>query len=494
MKVALVGLLLWASPGLAAPVRLLLSIGHDVGASGDATLAWAEADARKVRDVFLELGGVREGDAELLLAQPAQTVLAALDRLAVRVARLHDAGQEVMVVVYVSSHAREGVLHLGTTELSMQRLRASVEVMPATTRLLVVDACSSGAATRVKGGRLVPAPHRVEVEPARGTVVITSSGPAEPAQEWDSLKGSLFTHYWLAALRGDADSNRDGSITVLEAYGHAWRQTLARADQHPSFDFDLRGSGELVLTEPFRSPSALSFPEGLGGRFVVANEPDARLVIELERDSTRPLRLAVPPGTYRVRRSSPEGSGQATIELARGTVRALSAADFAEGGAAQVALKGGGGAVSLALGVTGRGGTGPAGAPLFGAMGFFRHDLGALWFAVTLSVGTAVSASRQDLEAGLGLAFGTAVAAGPVRLSLGLVARPVLLSRLELTAAQRVGAVGAEGGATLSLELSLAGRLFIAAQGEGLLRALALDAPLDPAFTWRASLVSGIRL
>lgn len=488
MRLGLAGLVLWAALGLAAPVRLVLSVGHDVGHAGDATLAWAEADARKVRDVFVELGSVREEDAELLVAPPAQRVREALARLSARAAAARASGREVMAIVYVSSHASQGALHLGPTALPMEELRAAVEALPASMRLLVLDACSSGGATRLKGGRLVAAPQQLSVEPARGTIIITSSGPAEPSQEWDSLKGSLFTHGWLAGLRGAADANQDGAVTVVEAYAHAWRQTLARADQHPSFDFDLRGSGEPTLTEPSRSRSALSFPRGLGGRFVVVSEPDARLVLELERDASRPLRLAVPPGTYRVRRSAPEGAGQALIELPQATTRALSDEDFTVAASPRVALKGGPGPLSLALGVTARGGPD---APLLGAVGFARQDLGALWLAASLSIGTASSAGRQDLEAGLGLAAGTGLEVGLFRLGLGLVVRPLLVSRLE--GATRALGAGVEGAGQLQLEVTLAARLFLGAQVEGGVGALPLEVTVSPAFAWRASLLSGVK-
>jgi hypothetical protein len=463
----------------AAPTRVLLSIGHDVGGPGDATLSWAEADARRVRDVFVELGGVSEADAELVVGQPVSNVEAALARLEARVRARRAAGDDATAIVYVSSHARQGTLRLGGTELPLQRLRERLDALPAGLTLLVVDACSSGAAARLKGGRLTALPRTLQVEPARGTVVITSSGPAEPAQEWDSLKGSLFSHYWLAALRGDADLNRDGAITLLEAYGHAWRQTLARADQHPSFDFDLRGSGELVLTEPFRSPSALSFPEGLGGRFVVAEESEARLVLELDRDGRVPLRLAVPPGTYRVRRSSPEGSGQTTVELARGTVRTVSSADFVAGDATRVALKGGARNWSLGLGISARGG---GNEPLVGGVGLLRYDFGPLWVAVQPGLGS----SPGTLEAAAGLLFGTSVETGPLRLSLGLVARPRIVWR-DAEEGVRRAAAGFEGGGQVGVELTLAGTLFVGGQAEAVLRVAELD------LAWRLGALTGVR-
>jgi hypothetical protein len=54
-----------------------------------------------------------------------------------------------------------------------------------------------------------------------------SSG--EAAQEWSFLRGSLFTHHLLAALRGAADIDGDGRVSLSEAYTHAFRHTTIGA-------------------------------------------------------------------------------------------------------------------------------------------------------------------------------------------------------------------------------------------------------------------------
>ena len=51
-----------------------------------------------------------------------------------------------------------------------------------------------------------------------GDVYITSTGPNEPAQEWEALGGGLFTHHLLSGLRGAADRDTDGRVTLFEAY------------------------------------------------------------------------------------------------------------------------------------------------------------------------------------------------------------------------------------------------------------------------------------
>ena len=60
--------------------------------------------------------------------------------------------------------------------------------------------------------------------------------------------------------------NGDGKITLAEAYNYAYGQTLARTEatrsgaQHPSYDFQLAGTGDLVLTDLRQAHASLVFP------------------------------------------------------------------------------------------------------------------------------------------------------------------------------------------------------------------------------------------
>lgn len=474
-------LLLFPLVAQAAPVKLLLSVGNDVGAPTDFTLQHAQTDAQRFRDVFVELGGVSSEDAVLLLEPSADEVRQRLSELTARAAALVAAGKEVMLLVYVSSHAQAGTLHLGSSELPLSQLRSRVEAVPASVRLLVVDACTSGAATRFKGGTWAPPAQTVSLQPTHGTVVITSSGPAEPSQEWASLQGSLFTHHWLGALRGQADVDLDGRITLQEAYGYSYRQTVTRADQHPTFDFDLQGSGELVLTEPRRASCALAFSSAISGRFVIAREPDARFVLEFDKPAGETRRVAVPAGTYRVRQLGRSRTGVAVVELPWGGVKGLGEGDFSNSPEAVVALKGSYGSTSLALegavlgsSVAARGYAAAGGALL-------RFDLAGWW----ASVGFTVGGGSSELYAMLGVGAGLALYAGPVRFAVGGIARPFLVSQPSEQLSLKM-----EGGGHLSIELALPGLMFVGGGLEGLLR----GGPETITLTWRGFLVVGFRL
>ena len=166
---------------------------------------------------------------------------------------------------YYSGHADAQNLHLGDTEFPTEELSNLVRLSQAKLKVLLVDACRSGALTRVKGGRPV-APFQIGLQDMlrnEGYAIITSSSAGEDAQESEALRSSIFTHHFLAGLRGPADVSRDRLVTLGEAYNYASEQTLKTSlgtlagSQHATFEYDLRGRADPVLTD-LRSRGARS--------------------------------------------------------------------------------------------------------------------------------------------------------------------------------------------------------------------------------------------
>lgn len=339
-------LLALAGPALAAePARVLVAIGHNLGEPTETPLAWAEADAQRVASLFVELGDVAPERALVVLGQGADRVREALAEARGRVEELVAEGREVVLVVYVSSHARAGQLHLGGTKLPLETVRAFLEASPARLKLGVIDACDSGLLARKKGGR--PGPDfEVGLTSAgvRGLALLTSSCPAEASQEHSVLKGGLFTHHLLTGLRGDADQDQDGTVTLAEVYGYAFRRTVegaARGGQHPSFDLDLSGAGEFTLSSLRRGRSTILFPAEAEGHYLVSSQPRPDVVAEVEKLRGQPLRLAVPPGRYLVQKRLGLRVGLASLELAFGGQRTVDERTLEVRGFGEVAMKGG---------------------------------------------------------------------------------------------------------------------------------------------------------
>ena len=300
----------WLAPVARADViRFGLFVGNDRGAGHETPLRYAASDARRMQEVLVELGGFSPGDVVFLRDPSADSARGALIALndRIRTAAMRPEMQ-VLLFVYYSGHADRRALHLGSTQLPLVELEQLVRGSAADFRILLVDACSSGALTRLKGG--VPAPpfpvRMGETLDGQGVAFLSSSSASEDAQESDALGGSFFTHYFVSGLMGAADFNRDDRIDLDEAYRYAYESTLRSTSrtwagtQHPTFRYDLAGKASVMLTEPRREQRAmLVFPERRDYLVMLASS-EGPVVAEVVA-ATSARRLSVRPGRYFVR-------------------------------------------------------------------------------------------------------------------------------------------------------------------------------------------------
>ena len=175
----------------------------------------------------------------------------------------------------------------------------------------------------LKGGRARPPFLVDESAEMRGHAFLTSSAETEAAQESDRIRASYFTHYLVSGFRGAADMSGDGRVTLNEAYQFAFNETLRRTvdtkggAQHPSYDINLSGTGDVVMTDVRQMTATLVLGEELEGRFFVRTAAQ-ELVVELYKPRGRKVELASRPGTYEVRLERDKGSLVATAEVVDG--------------------------------------------------------------------------------------------------------------------------------------------------------------------------------
>ncbi len=260
-------------------------IGNDTGDRDEQALRYAEHDADRFARTLVDLGGFLPGDVVVLRGGDADAARAALIALNDRIRTAGAA--DSMLIVYYSGHADADALHLGATNFALTQLEQLVRGSPAAFRLLVVDACRSGALTRVKGGK--PAAQFPialgDTLAADGVVFWTASAASEAAQESDEIKGSLFSHFLVSGLAGPADADGDGAVTTTEAYEYARAATLRASSrtlagtQHPTFRDELAGRDAIVLTRPGT----------LGPRRAQLRVPDGRDAIVLAGSADGPV-------------------------------------------------------------------------------------------------------------------------------------------------------------------------------------------------------------
>jgi uncharacterized caspase-like protein len=108
--------------------------------------------------------------------------------------------------------------YLSTNGYKLQTFYTNLGKLQAKRLTVVLDACFSGnsdqgllfsgispAVIKVKQGNQLP-----------NGIVITSAGTDQVSAWYPEKKHSLFTYFFMKALQGEADSNKDKAITVAE--------------------------------------------------------------------------------------------------------------------------------------------------------------------------------------------------------------------------------------------------------------------------------------
>lgn len=333
----------------------LVVIGNNRGNADEVQLLYGERDAREFAEVLRTQGGVASDRVRMLLDEHTETVRRTLLGInAALRARAAD-GKNTALVVFYSGHADAESLHLRGTRLPIEELRALVSGSAATMRILVVDACRSGSVTRVKGMRSAPEfairiEDRVEAE---GTAMISSSTAGESSQESDRLRASFFSHHLVNALRGAADRNGDGKVTLSEAYAYSYAQTLRSSGQtlslqHPTYSYDVKGSGDLVLTTLSGAEQNIGrLRLSHAGTYLVTEEKESGAVVaELSTTHDRGV-IALPRGTYFIQRRGSHEYREYLVTLLPGQEVDLDAQSFRSVRYDQLVRKRGGARVSV---------------------------------------------------------------------------------------------------------------------------------------------------
>jgi hypothetical protein len=236
-------------------------------------LKYAVNDAREFYRVLVEKNRIPAENITLLLDE--QATLRHL-RSAIGTRLKEAAGAQDMVVIFFAGHGaterdaasldHDGLeKYLLTWDTDPKDVYSSALPMREVAHILgrirserlvfIADACYSGAS----GGRTVGIGGiRANVSDAfldrvaggRGKIIITASAANEVSVEKDELQHGVFTYYLLEGLRGAADFDRDGLITVDEIYRHV-SERVPRAtgqEQNPVMKGSVEGSLVMGLT------------------------------------------------------------------------------------------------------------------------------------------------------------------------------------------------------------------------------------------------------
>ncbi|MBF5045188.1 caspase family protein [Aggregicoccus sp. 17bor-14] len=313
--------------------RVALLVGTNDGGPERVRLRYAASDAEALGRVLDELGGVAPQDEVLLLEVNRKGFYEGLEKLRTLLGEAKLSGRRTEALVYYSGHSDEEGLLLRGDRVSYGELRQALAELPADVRIAILDSCASGTLARRKGGVKRPAFLVDASSTVQGQAILTSSSADEVSQESDRVGGSFFTHNLVSGLRGAADVTGDGRVTLHEAYQFAFHETLARTEktqagaQHPAYDMELAGAGDLVMTDVRSTSAGLVLSDSLEGRLFI-RDAEGRLAVELNKLPGRPMELGLAPGAYTVARELGGRSSRAALQLREGGRTALRTEDF----------------------------------------------------------------------------------------------------------------------------------------------------------------------
>jgi uncharacterized protein YqcC (DUF446 family) len=221
-------------------------------------LKYAVNDARAFYDYLVNRSHIPVENVTLLLDEDA-TLTKLRSTLGTHLKR--KAGKDDMVIIYFAGHGstekdvmspdgdglEKYLLPYGAdpkdlyaSALPMREISHIFNRVRSERLVFLADSCYSGAS----GGRTIGITgvrsslsntFLDRVAGGKGRVIITASGANEVSVENDDIQHGVFTYYLIEGLKGKADMDKDGLITVDEAYRYVSYQ-VPRAtgqEQHP---------------------------------------------------------------------------------------------------------------------------------------------------------------------------------------------------------------------------------------------------------------------
>ena len=175
--------------------------------------------------------------------------------------------------------AKRGALRL--TSVSVPQVREWLEGCRAKRKVLILDACHSGAGRAVNE---MADEWKRELESGHGFLRLASCDTKQKSNEDPSLGHGVFTYYLAKALQGEADFDGDGRVGVGEAYRFVSREVRGWAREH-GLKQDPLMSGRIV-----------------GGQLTVCYAPTRRkrTAPQPTAEQTAALHLTIEPGDTEV--------------------------------------------------------------------------------------------------------------------------------------------------------------------------------------------------
>ena len=199
----------------------------------------------------------------ILLNEFSSTVIEAIDEF------FDQKKPDDLLVLYFSGHGVRdefGSLYLAVKNTIRSRLRSTairsdyireaIDQSRSKRQVVILDCCNSGAFPQGTKAEVGGTMGMVSAFQGYGRFILTASDATQFAWEGDSVIGetdnSLFTHFLVKGLEGEADNDGDGRITVDELYDYAYEQISRVTPRQTPTKSSSKQEGEIILRENMR--------------------------------------------------------------------------------------------------------------------------------------------------------------------------------------------------------------------------------------------------
>jgi len=108
---------------------------------------------------------------------------------------------------------------IALTGYSLNVFYNNLSKLPAKSITVVIDACFSGGSARgmlIKGASPIYIEVKNPIQTMKNAVILSSTARGQISSWYEEKKHSLFTYFFLKGLKGEADKDKNGNITIGE--------------------------------------------------------------------------------------------------------------------------------------------------------------------------------------------------------------------------------------------------------------------------------------
>ena len=193
----------------------------------------AYADAEGIKKYFMKAKGIKEGNIIYLKDATGSQLLGVLGNEKSHKGKLFNyiKPNKSNVYIYYAGHGapgKEGDAYLVPTDTDSQTIEftgyplstlySNLGKLPAKSMTVILEACFSGGS---QSGSLISRASPIVIQPKKtfipNNIKVIAAGSERQMASWEEDSShSLFTKYFLKAMSGEGDSNKDGKVTDAE--------------------------------------------------------------------------------------------------------------------------------------------------------------------------------------------------------------------------------------------------------------------------------------